>query len=118
MHTTNKGKGKGKTVQPVPPTSGISRTPKPSIAAVVETVPTTSEIPMEGIQQSSSSSDTDLRLFKLWCIIKGDSTPFKVKITGGEDIDELKKLVREEGKNGLLNGIDAKDLALWKVCHL
>ncbi len=51
----------------------------------------------------------------LWCLVQGDSTPFKVTIRTNNDINDLKKRVHEEGKNGVLRGIDAKDLKLWKV---
>jgi hypothetical protein len=51
----------------------------------------------------------------LVCLITGESTPFKVRPTGRDDIIDLKKLIKEGGKNGVLNGVLAKDLILWKV---
>jgi Crinkler effector protein N-terminal domain len=51
----------------------------------------------------------------LHCLIEGDSSLFRVKPTGSVDIMELKELIKEKGKNGVLNGVDAKDLTLWKV---
>jgi hypothetical protein len=51
----------------------------------------------------------------LWCFIKGDSKAFRVTALGKTSIDEVKVLVWEKGKNGVLSGTDAKDLVLWKV---
>lgn len=51
----------------------------------------------------------------LACLIKGNSTWFKVKPTGSIDIVDLRKLIWEEGKNGVLRGVLAKDLTL---CHV
>ena len=53
----------------------------------------------------------------VWCLVEGDSSPFKVTVAVTADIGDLKKLVREEGKNASLRGIDAKDLTLWMVRH-
>jgi Crinkler effector protein N-terminal domain len=51
----------------------------------------------------------------LICLITGESSLFKVRPTGRDDIMDLKELIKEEGKNGVLNSVDAKDLVLWKV---
>jgi hypothetical protein len=51
----------------------------------------------------------------LLCLIAGESLPFKVKPTGSMDIMDLKDLIKEECKNGVLNSVDAKDLSLWNV---
>jgi hypothetical protein len=51
----------------------------------------------------------------LVCLIAGESEVFKVKSTGNIDIMELKDLIRERGKNGVLSSVGAKDLTLWKV---
>jgi hypothetical protein len=51
----------------------------------------------------------------LWCLVEGDSSAFKVKPTLNADVDDLKALVYEEGKHGILRDVDAKDLGLWKV---
>jgi Crinkler effector protein N-terminal domain len=45
----------------------------------------------------------------LFCLIEGDSRPFKVTPNKG-DILDLKKLIQ-----GVLRNVDAKDLVLWKV---
>ena len=47
----------------------------------------------------------------LFCLIEGDSRPFKVTPNKG-DILDLKDLIR---KNGVLRNVLAKDLVLWKV---
>ena len=52
---------------------------------------------------------------RLICVIAGESALFRVQPTGSMDIIDLKNLVKEEGKNGVLHNVDAKDLTLWKV---
>ena len=47
----------------------------------------------------------------LFCLIEGDSRPFKVTPNKG-DILDLKDLIK---KNGVLRNVLAKDLVLWKV---
>jgi Crinkler effector protein N-terminal domain len=54
-------------------------------------------------------------LCALQCLIEGDSSLFKVKPTGSVDIMDLKDLIKEKCKNGVLSGVDASDLTLWKV---
>ena len=51
---------------------------------------------------------------RLWCLIDGDSAPFKVMPQVDGDIDDLKMLVHERGF-GANHTILAKDLVLWKV---
>ena len=51
----------------------------------------------------------------LWCVIKGDSTAFQVTAPGKASIDELKNLVWEKRKNGVLREIHATDLVLLNV---
>lgn len=51
----------------------------------------------------------------LWCFTKGDSTAFPVSALGKTSIGEVKDLVWEKGRNGVLSGTDAKDLVLWKA---
>ena len=52
---------------------------------------------------------------KLRCFIKGDSIPFRVTPAGEAEIDDLKDLVWERKKNGVLRDTDASDLVLWQV---
>jgi len=52
----------------------------------------------------------------LWCLVKGDTSLFKVETTPEHDIADLKALIQEERKNGVLGRVDATDLVLWKVC--
>jgi hypothetical protein len=51
----------------------------------------------------------------LTCLIEGDSSPFIVKPTVDMSIMELRKLIQDERKNGVLRNVDAADLMLWKV---
>ena len=58
---------------------------------------------------------TDDALRALTCLIEGESSLFIVRPTGNMYIIELKDLVKEQDKNGVLSGVDAEDLTLWKV---
>ena len=51
----------------------------------------------------------------LWCLVQGDSTPFKVTIRTNNDINDLKELVHDKGIDATKNTVLAKDLKLWKV---
>jgi len=53
----------------------------------------------------------------LWCFIKGDPNVFEITAPVNANISRLKKLVWEEGKNGVLSNTDAKDLVLGKVSN-
>ena len=54
---------------------------------------------------------------ELWCFVKakGDSKPFQVTPLHEACIDKLKDEVWKKRRNGALQGVDATDLALWKV---
>ena len=54
----------------------------------------------------------------LVCLVEGDSSIFPVTPTGDMHIWDLQKLIKEEKKNGVLNGVDSSDLILWKVMSL
>src|ERR1700732_2977261 len=43
----------------------------------------------------------------LWCLIEGESTPFKVTAPIDKDVADLKKLIRAEGERGSLGHVDA-----------
>jgi hypothetical protein len=49
------------------------------------------------------------------CLVEGDDKLFTIDCPLTTPIVVLKKLIREERKNGLLRNIDATDLTLWKV---
>ncbi|KAF9345382.1 hypothetical protein BGX26_003215 [Mortierella sp. AD094] len=51
---------------------------------------------------------------KLFCILDGDSTAFKVIISLDDDVDDLKKAIKEEKPNDLKD-FDADRLVLWRV---
>jgi hypothetical protein len=53
--------------------------------------------------------------YRVWCLIKGDSTPFDITAPANTTIHDLKKLIKAENENGVLNGIGARSLRLWKV---
>jgi len=63
-------------------------------------------------QQSSMADDTPR---DLQCLIKGEPVAFRVELKGSKNIIELKDLIKQEGMNGVLKFVDAKDLILWKV---
>jgi Crinkler effector protein N-terminal domain len=52
---------------------------------------------------------------ELWCIVSGDSSPFPVSVSTHDNTSALKERIYEQNKNGVLRGIDANDLDLWKV---
>ena len=64
------------------------------------------------------SSMADDAIHALICLVEGDSSVFIVEPTGDMDIMDLKDLIWEENKNNVLNGVDSKDLILWKVMSL
>ena len=53
------------------------------------------------------------RVSSLWCLVDGDSRPFKVTALDNADVSDLMKLIKEEGVDIPF----AKDLELWKVRH-
>ena len=59
---------------------------------------------------------SDIASRGLWCLIEGDSTPFRVTAPVTANINHLKELVHEKGINKRTR-ILAKDLVLWKVRH-
>jgi hypothetical protein len=71
--------------------------------------------PAISIAMSSDPSDPTLDQYKLFCLIEGDSSPFFVTITGRSPIADLKALVHQQAKNGVLRNVDAKDLILLKA---
>ena len=68
-----------------------------------------------GEESSLAMADDEVRV--LWCLIQGNSTVFKVTASVDVDVSDLKKLVQEEHKNGMLSTTDAADLELWKACN-
>ena len=57
-------------------------------------------------------------IYNLWCYVQGDNTYFPVIASSAISIGVLQKMIKEDGKNGVLNSVDAKDLTLWKVCYI
>ena len=58
-----------------------------------------------------------LRLFamyKIWCIIVGEMTPFPVKIDQTESVGDLKKCIKQE-KEKMLAAYDPDQLTLYKI---
>ena len=52
---------------------------------------------------------------KLWCLVQGDSMPFMVTTSSNNRIFELQQLVYNQKDKGVLQDVNASDLALWKV---
>jgi Crinkler effector protein N-terminal domain len=73
---------------------------------------TTSSIASARNPAAAIADDT---IHTLWCLVEGDSTPFKITAPPNIDIVDLKKLIREEGINVSEHAILAKDLVLLKV---
>lgn len=57
----------------------------------------------------------DNAVCELWCLVKREDTPFSIAAPPNININKLKELVWEKRKNGVLRGIDAVDLVLWKA---
>jgi len=57
----------------------------------------------------------DRAVFTIFGLVQGDTTVFDVTVAANDYVSRLKKLVYEEGKNGILHDADAKDLSLWAV---
>ncbi|KAF9095501.1 hypothetical protein BGX27_001265 [Mortierella sp. AM989] len=53
-------------------------------------------------------------LLTLFCLVDGEDSPFPVKIESTESIGGLKKAIKAEIPD-TFNGVDAKDLTLWRV---
>ena len=53
--------------------------------------------------------------YRIWCFVEGDNSASYIASSSTMLMAELKKLIKEEGKNGVLGSVDAKDLILWKV---
>jgi hypothetical protein len=48
-------------------------------------------------------------------IIEGEPSPFDITAPAGATIQDLKKLIKAEVGNDILNGINISSLRLWKV---
>ena len=51
---------------------------------------------------------------KLFCVVKGTTTPFSVVIDSGETVDDLKNAIKAKKPNDFAS-IDADRLRLWQV---
>jgi hypothetical protein len=59
-------------------------------------------------------ADDEVRVF--WCLIQDESTPFEVIAPVNININQMKKLIKEEGINVTKrDSILAKHMTLWKV---
>ena len=67
------------------------------------------------VQQQPVQTTSTSQPLTLWCLIDGDPTPFDVSCPLDNNVHQMKKLLLEEGKHGVLRNVDAKDLVLWKV---
>ena len=85
-----------------------------------ETNPQSSQKPTEGgsrIQPQSAQLPMDDQTRVLWCLVAGPGHPstFKINVKITHDVDDLKTLIYEERKHGVLRNVGAIDLVLWKV---
>lgn len=51
----------------------------------------------------------------LRCLVRGVTIPMKVTLSVDDDVDDLKAMVHQRGKNGILRHTDIQDLFVWKV---
>ena len=50
----------------------------------------------------------------IWYYVEGHNTLFRIITSSTKVTSELKDKIKEEGKNGVLNNVDASSLTLWK----
>ena len=53
-------------------------------------------------------------LLTLFCLVDGESTSFSVHVDPSETVDDLKVAIKDKNPE-TFNGVDAKDLTLWRV---
>src|SRR3954471_20536692 len=53
-------------------------------------------------------------LINLWCIVRENRSIFKITIGSGNDLDDLRKVIKEGKPNYFVNA-DADELVLWRV---
>ena len=53
-------------------------------------------------------------MYKIWCIIIGDTTPFSVEIDKTECVDALKQGIKKKAKP-MLDAFDTHELTLYKI---
>ena len=51
----------------------------------------------------------------LRCLVKGATRHMKISPSIDNDVDDLKAIVHERGKDGILRDTDIHDLLVWKV---
>src|ERR1700761_3474010 len=52
---------------------------------------------------------------ELFVVVSGDDTPFSIDIMSSENVSDLQGIIWEKRKTNTFEGMDAKDLRLWKV---
>ena len=52
---------------------------------------------------------------QLWCFIEGATTSFSIIASSTMFISMLRDVIKEKHKHGVLSGVDASELTLWKV---
>ena len=60
---------------------------------------------------------TNVTTRSLWCLIEGESDPFRVTFPANASIEELKEHIHKR-KHGALRDVDASDLQLFEVSSL
>jgi hypothetical protein len=53
--------------------------------------------------------------YQLFCLVKGDNTPFHVIASPTTSIGGLKQYIKKEREYTLFERVDAVDLNLWRV---
>ncbi|EXX67880.1 hypothetical protein RirG_110260 [Rhizophagus irregularis DAOM 197198w] len=61
----------------------------------------------------SNSAQTGT-FINLWCIVRENRSIFKITIALGNDLDDLKKVIKEAKPNYFVNA-DADELILWRT---
>jgi hypothetical protein len=76
-------------------------------------------VPPPDPTQTESTRTSEEKPLQLRCLIKGDTTDFRVSISSDDTIDDLRDCIHETRKTHLLRLFDSADLEVWKVsCEL
>ena len=92
-----------------------TRTPSTAIQATTSSIVSARNAklitPIPQSNRSRVKGKKKAESFTLWCLVEGDSRPFKATALDNADVSDLMKLIKEEGVDIPF----AKDLELWKV---
>jgi hypothetical protein len=71
--------------------------------------------PHESAAHNTLAAMADHTVRVLRCLVKGGTIPMKLSISVDKDVDDLKEMIHERGKNGVLQDTDIQDLFVYRV---